>query len=95
MFASPAAMVIANARRYRDEQRARSDLETVINTSPVGVVVFDAATGDVVSFNREVKRIAGVLRLPDLSLSTRRSSTSPATAPHHPNPTAVRVRRCA
>ena len=66
MFASQAAMVIANARRYRDEQRARADLETVINTSPVGVVVFDAATGDVVSINREVKRIAGVLRLPDL-----------------------------
>ena len=68
MFASQAAMVIANARRYRDEQRARAYLETVINTSPVGVVVFDAATGDVVSINREVKRIAGVLRLPDLSL---------------------------
>ena len=68
MFASQAAMVIANARRYRDEQRARADLETVINTSPVGVIVFDAATGDVLSFNREVKRIAGELRLPDLSL---------------------------
>ena len=39
MFASQAAMVIANARRYRDEQRARADLETLINTSPVGVVV--------------------------------------------------------
>ena len=36
MFASQAAMVIANARRYRDERRARDDLETLINTSPVG-----------------------------------------------------------
>ena len=45
MFASQAALVIANARRYRDEQRARADLETLINTSPVGVVVFDAKTG--------------------------------------------------
>ena len=26
MFASQAALVIANARRYRDEQRARADL---------------------------------------------------------------------
>ena len=62
MFASQAAMVIANARRYRDEQRARADLETVINTSPVGVIVFDAATGDVLSFNREVKRIGACAR---------------------------------
>ena len=34
LFASQAAMVIANARRYREEQRARNDLETLINTSP-------------------------------------------------------------
>ena len=53
MFASQAALVIANARRYRDEQRARADLETLINTSPVGVAVFDARTGAPVSFNRE------------------------------------------
>ena len=57
MFASQAALVIANARRYRDEQRARADLETLINTSPVGVVVFDARTGAPVSFNREARRI--------------------------------------
>ena len=44
LFASQAAMVIANARRYREEQRARNDLETLINTSPVGVAVFDART---------------------------------------------------
>ena len=29
MFASQAAMVIANARRHRDEKRARADLETL------------------------------------------------------------------
>ena len=57
MFASQAAMVIANARRYRDEQRARADLETLINTSPVGVVVFDVRTGAPVSLNREAIRI--------------------------------------
>ena len=34
MFASQAALVIANARRHRDELRARSDLETLIDTSP-------------------------------------------------------------
>ena len=41
LFASQAAQVIANARRHRDEQRARAGLETLIDTSPVGVVVFD------------------------------------------------------
>ena len=40
MFASQAALVIANARAYREERRARTDLEILVNTSPVG----DAAT---------------------------------------------------
>ena len=61
LFASQAALVIANARRYRDEQRAKADLETLINTSPVGVVVLDARTGMPVSFNREARRIMGDL----------------------------------
>ncbi len=68
MFASQAALVIANARRYRDEQRARADLETLINTSPVGVVVFDARTGVPVSFNRESRRIMGELQTPGSSV---------------------------
>ena len=68
MFASQAALVIANARRYREEQRAKTDLETLINTSPVGVVVFDARAGIPVSFNREAKRIVGGLRMPGKSL---------------------------
>ena len=67
LFASQAALVIANARRYRDEQRARTDLETLINTSPVGVAVFDARTGVPVSFNREATRIVEGLRTPDQS----------------------------
>ena len=67
MFASHAAMVIANARRYRDERRARADLETLVNTSPVGVVVFDAKTGAPVSFNREAERIVDHLREPEQS----------------------------
>ena len=64
MFASQAALVIANARRYRDEQRARNDLETLINTSPVGVVVFDAEAGVPVSLNREARRIVSNLQMP-------------------------------
>ena len=42
MFASQAAAAIANARQHREEQRARADLEALVDTSPVGVVVFDA-----------------------------------------------------
>ena len=67
MFASQAALVIANARRYRDEQRARIDLETLIDTSPVGVAVFDARTGAPESLSREARRIVESLRGPDQS----------------------------
>ena len=62
MFASQAAMAIANARRHREERRARAGLETLIDTSPVGVVVFDAITGAPSSFNREALRIVDSLR---------------------------------
>ena len=64
LFASQAATAIANARTHRDEQRARADLEALVDTSPVGVVVFDAATGRAVSFNREARRIVGGLGSP-------------------------------
>ena len=65
LFASQAATAIANARTHRDEQRARADLEALVDTSPVGVVVFDAKSGRPVSFNREARRIVGGLRSPD------------------------------
>ena len=65
MFASQAALVIANARRYRDQQRARTDLEALIATCPVGVVVFDAKSGAPVSYNRETLRIVEQIRPPD------------------------------
>ena len=57
LFAAQAAAAIANARTYRDEQRARADLEALVETSPVGVVVFEAATGRAAILNREVRRI--------------------------------------
>ena len=67
LFASQAALAIANARRHREEQRARNDLETLVDTSPVGVAVFDTATGLPKSFNREARRIVDSLRDPDQS----------------------------
>ena len=62
LFAAQAALVVSNARRHREEQRARADLETLIDTSPVGVVVLDAVTGVPKSFNRETMRIVDNLR---------------------------------
>ena len=57
MFASQAALVISNARRYRDARRARASLEALVEIAPVGVAVFDAHTGRPVSYNRETLRI--------------------------------------
>ena len=67
LFASQAATAIANARTYRAEQRARADLEALIETSPVGVVVFDVGTGRLASLNREARRIVESLCTPDQS----------------------------
>ncbi len=64
LVASQAAAATANARKYRGEQRTRADLESLVETSPVGVVVFEAVTGSPVSMNREAKRIGENLRLP-------------------------------
>ena len=62
MFAAQAALVIANARAYREERRARADLETLVDTSQVGVAVFDAQTGALASVNLETRRIVDGLR---------------------------------
>ena len=68
LFASQAATAIVNARTHRDEQRARADLEALVETTPVGVVVFDARTGRPVSVNREARRICEGLRTPGQSI---------------------------
>ena len=65
LFASQAATAIANAHTYQNEQQARSNLEALVDTSPVGVVVFDAGTGHPVLLNREAKRIVSSLHMPD------------------------------
>ncbi len=68
LFASQAATAIANARTHRDVARARADLEALIETSPVGVVVLDAGTGRMVSLNRETRRIVEEIRTPGQSV---------------------------
>ena len=65
LFAAQAALAIANALRYREERRGREYLETLVNTSPVGVAVFDAGTGALSWVNREARRIVDGLREPD------------------------------
>ena len=67
LFASQAAAAIGNARTHRAEQRARADLEALVETSPVGVVVFDARTGRAVSLNREARRLVEGLGSPGAS----------------------------
>ena len=62
LFASQAAAAIANARVHLGERRARSGLEALIETSPVGVVVLDVHSGKPVSLNREARRIVEPLR---------------------------------
>ena len=64
LFASQAAAAIANARTHRSERRARADLEALVETSPVGVVVFDVKRGRTAWLNREMRRIVESLRTP-------------------------------
>ena len=63
LFALQAATAIANAREHREAQRARSDLEAVVDTSPVGILAFNAKTGHPVLVNQEAKRIVEGLRI--------------------------------
>ena len=68
MFASQAGAAISNARRYQEERQARADLEALVNISPVGVVVFDARTGHLVSANDETRRLVGKVKAPGRTL---------------------------
>ncbi len=61
VFASLSAAAIVNSRRYEKEQQATEKLSTVIDTSPVGVGVFNSLSGDPRSINREAKRILQML----------------------------------
>lgn len=67
LFAAQAASAIVNSRTHRDERRARAGLEALVDTAPVGVVVFDAATGAPKSMNRTAVRIVARLHSPGQS----------------------------
>ena len=75
MFASQAAIAIGNALRYGEERRARDEMETerrrlaaLVESSPVGVMVVDAATRTFASVNKEAERILGMSPEPGSTL---------------------------
>ena len=75
MFASQAAIAIGNALRYQEERRAMDELETerrrleaLVESSPVGVMVVDAATRTFASVNQEAGRILGMSPEPGSTL---------------------------
>ena len=68
LLASLAGVVIANNRRNQETHQTRVDLETVLDTSPIGVAVFNAYSGDPRSLNEEALRIIRGLDLPNRPL---------------------------
>ena len=68
LFASQAAAAVANARAHRSERQARARLEALVETSPVGVVVFEAVSGRPLTINRAARRIVEGLRVPGRSV---------------------------
>ena len=75
MFASQAAIAIGNALRYQEERRAIDEMETerrrltaLVESSPVGVMVVDAATRTFAWVNKEAERILGMSPEPGSTL---------------------------
>ena len=60
LFASQAATAIATA----PSSEPGADLKALVDTSPIGVAVFDARTGNLKSLNREMTRLVESLRTP-------------------------------
>ena len=63
MFAAQASNAIANARTHKDEQRARSELEGVLDAAPTGLIVFRRRGQGAPMINREARRL--IARLAD------------------------------
>ena len=56
-FASLAATAIANARTFSKEQQARADLEALVETSPVGVIVLNEQSETPTMMNQEALKL--------------------------------------
>ncbi len=57
LFSSLAAIVIESTRRFRQARQAALSLKTVIETTPVGVAVFNPQSGDPTSLNEAAMKI--------------------------------------
>ncbi len=64
-FAAQAAVALVNVAKYDRAMHSKANLETLINISPVGVIVFNAKTGQLVTHNREAERIIGDTGIPN------------------------------
>ena len=58
-FAAQAGAAICNSRRFERERRIKTDLRSLVKIAPVGLLVFDAKTGAVLTSNQECQRIGG------------------------------------
>ena len=67
MFSGLAAQAMFSARSHRELARSRDSLETLIEISPVGIMLFDAETMELLSLNPEVRRIVRGLKVPGRS----------------------------
>ena len=61
MFAAQAASIISTIRRYEAEHRAKAELQTLLDISPLAISVFDARIGEITYMNQESRRMLGVL----------------------------------
>ena len=61
MFATQVSNAIANARTYRGEQRARAELEGVLDAAPTGLIVFRRRDEGPPLINREARRLMAPL----------------------------------
>ena len=68
MLAAQAALAIRNVRLLDEAETERSRLRAMVDMSPVGVVLVDAQTGEVVIGNREAERILGVPFRPGVTI---------------------------
>jgi PAS domain S-box-containing protein len=59
LFAAHAASAIYNARLHQRAEEERKRLDVLVSTSPVGVLVLDSATEEILLVNRETQRIMG------------------------------------
>ena len=74
VFAQQAAAALENAKAHREVQRARSDLEALVETCPIGVVVLEAATAEPLLVNREARRIISGLQVAEIPMAELRDT---------------------